>query len=163
MSTYRLYTFAFLLCFAAGIVIPAHAAEHIYFENSKTSTANFKINTYLEKTRKVSPRDMLTARIDLNEDGISEYIIKPANCVNAGMNCTHDILAENEDGIVRLGTIKARNLVLGSTYSHGIRDIKAYNNPDNDFDHQLYVWEPARARYTIASGGKNKGNAGNAD
>ncbi len=98
--------------------------------------------------------DVKIAGIDLNEDGMDEFIVSNADCTKVKQNCTYSILADKDNNLITLGTIKARTLLLGDSYSHGIRDILAYDNDRNDFDYTLYVWEPTLSRYTIGSGAR---------
>jgi hypothetical protein len=87
------------------------------------------------------------AEIDLNEDGLHEFIAR-TSCKD-DKTCDYHVLAQNNDHIIELGLIPARNIALGSAYSGGVRNIIAYKSGDNDFTSTLYVWEPGARRYMI--------------
>ncbi|GJL84497.1 MAG: hypothetical protein DHS20C02_02720 [Micavibrio sp.] len=101
------------------------------------------------KNPEITPKNIRIAGTDLNEDGINEFIISTQDCPPPKKMCSYLILADKGRSMISLGRIKARYLSLANTYSHGIRDIQAYDNEKNDFDYKLYVWEPASSHYTV--------------
>lgn len=92
--------------------------------------------------------DFDIAAVDLNDDGSSEFILRPSNC-SAHSLCSYDILAETDKRILQLGTVKAKKLLLGQDYTHGIRNLLAFNTPDNDFAYDLYSWNAQETRYML--------------
>ncbi len=90
---------------------------------------------------------MLVAPTDLNEDGLSEFIVRDKDCAPA---CRFTILAENDGKITPLGIIEARALALGDRHSNGVRSLFGYASDNNDYDYTVYVWEPATGRYIMA-------------
>lgn len=84
---------------------------------------------------------------DLNTDGIDELILHKKNCALQETACDFSILADTKNGIVPLGTIKGRKILLGNHFSHGVRNILAFGNTLNDYDYTLYVWRPDKTSY----------------
>jgi len=153
VSNYRLYTFIFLLCFGTGVAAPVHSAERISFDQTVNARVQKNIDQYVEAAPGVLPEPIHTAGVDLNEDGVKEFIITSSNCKDNKDICTYIILADKGKDLLKLGNINAYNILLADSYSHGVRDILAFEDINSDFDYTLYVWEPARSRYTIAGKG----------
>jgi hypothetical protein len=128
----------FLLSLSASTV---PAAERLSFSATLT-----------ESTKKILAEESLTgaaaAKADLNGDGMDELILKKGVCPKAPALCTFIPVAETDGRAVKLGEIQARALLLGNGHRNGVRNILAYNSAVNDYEYQLYVWDPARARYT---------------
>jgi hypothetical protein len=132
--------------------LPAQAAETISFGQQLSLHSKFNIERYLTENKEANISAPLIASLDLNEDGIVEFIVRDSGCTE-GTGCPYLILAETDSGIIVLGEIEARKLALGKGYTNGVRDLMALKDPRNDFQYQRYVWEPMQSRYTMASGG----------
>ncbi|MGB0719581.1 MAG: hypothetical protein ACPGRX_03855 [Bdellovibrionales bacterium] len=95
--------------------------------------------------------DGAVAIADLNEDGLDEYIVKSADCP---AQCRYFVFAQSGgDALLLIGEITGTSLLLGNTYSHGVRDILAFDNSLNDFDHHVYGWDAEQSRYALKQGG----------
>ena len=156
MNSLRNYTIPvfilFLTCFA-GTALAALSSERIRFNSGISPRIQKKILLHLRDERDTGSEDSGIAGADLNRDGIDEFIVDSSGCRAAQTKCTYLILAESGENMIRLGRLAAYNIMLADSYSHGVRDIMAFNNADNDFAHTLYVWEPDRSRYIMAEGG----------
>ncbi len=130
--------FVFIAFLAA---LPALASNPINFNGTLNDREKLLVDGYIKQV--LTPDQI--ARVDLNEDGLSEYIIR-TGCANL---CTFKVLAESSDKIVDLGDIKARSLELGNSYSASVRNIIAFQTDGNDYERTVYVWEPKAARYMI--------------
>lgn len=104
----------------------------------------------------VEARPFSLALTDLNGDGMDEFILKNDGCGVPPALCTFRILAESTDSFVELGRIRARNVALADGSVAGVRTIMAFASPINDYDYELYVWEPTRSRYILSEGDNNK-------
>lgn len=149
-----------LLCGMMAASPPAQSSELLRFAEPE---AAFKAVLFLSGDRHgVSKDSHLFAKIDLNADGAPEYIAKEKSC--AGF-CDYKVLAQQGRGgqggaatIVMLGEFHAKDILIGNGYTHGIRNLLVFNNPQNDFRPDLYIWNPGASRYTLgqakAVGGK---------
>lgn len=126
------------LCFFAlfllilNITKNAQAAERIVF-NAPTPSLNIPLDN-----------NSAVAAVDLNEDGLDEYIAKtPAdNGLFAFI-----IYGQTPSNSVKLGTFKSHNVMLGNDYRHGIRNLLVFKDAQNDFSYDVYSWSPQASRY----------------
>lgn len=133
--------------------MPAQAVETISFGQKLGLNSRLNIERYLSENKEPNIPVPIIASLDLNEDGIVEFIVRDSGCAEDQTGCPYLILAETDGGIIRLGQIEARKLALGNSYTNGVRDLLALQDPRNDFQYQRYVWEPMQSRYTMADGG----------
>lgn len=124
------------------------AVEPLSFNAAPSGLARQRIDNFTRDSLKTDPAGMAIARADLNEDGLDEYILKAPDC-DAGGLCGFTVLANAADGIVEIGTFRARKIALGNSYSANVRNIVVYNDPQSDFAYQLCVWEPRQSRYIL--------------
>lgn len=124
---------------------PAMASEALRYDQKISKRVLQHIHTMMPYTA----FDVSAA--DLNQDHIREYIIRsPKGCVE---ECQFRIMADKGSQMIRLGNIKARVLMLASTSTLGVRDIKAFQNEHNDYDFTLYRWDADQSRYTMTPKG----------
>ncbi|MCB1652202.1 MAG: hypothetical protein KDI46_09125 [Alphaproteobacteria bacterium] len=95
------------------------------------------------------------AYIDLNEDGIDEMMLKEKSCTGQKI-CTISILARAPGKLHSLGKIEGKNVAIAQSYNHGIRDLMVYDDPDNDYKYDLYVWNPQETRYKLKEDAREK-------
>lgn len=149
MSNVKLILFSLIVLAGLCPVKSARAAEPLIFDGKPLFSAKINVSKYLAENKDTNITNPLIAQADLNDDGIAEIIVRDAGCAPVRL-CEHLILADTDSGIVRLGRIEARQILLANGYSHGVRDLMAAQNPANDFDQRRYVWEPLQSRYTMA-------------
>lgn len=145
MRTLLYAIFTLSLCCAP----PCYAVEELRYDTNISFTARFNINTYLANEFQTKADDYKIAVIDLNSDGIDEFILKRKICNLEKKLCTHMILAEKDNKILLLSTIRARTLMGGGTTSHGVKDILAFRNEINDYDFEIYMWSPTQKTYIL--------------
>lgn len=88
------------------------------------------------------------AAVDLNDDGLSEYILRPKKCLDTNTACAHKIIGFTPQGQTSLlGIIKTRDILLGVGYSGTVRNLLARNNPLNDYHFDVYMWSPNQSQY----------------
>lgn len=133
----------FVLFCMAG---PTLASGPLQFEHTPNASEKLALEEYF-KSASPPARDYDIAVSDLNEDGMKELILR-ANC-NPEKSCLFIVLAYKDNVLIELAKIQAYTLTLGSAYSVGVRNIIAYNRPDNDYRPSLYVWEPGARRYMM--------------
>jgi hypothetical protein len=143
-----IYKGLILVCFMAAAPAPAYSYEKIVYNQNLSEVSRRALTAYARDTLKTEIESLDIARADLNEDGLEEFILRPKGC--GPQPCDHRLVAQAQSGVIELGTITARGLVLGNQYSSGIRTLLAFNNDNNDFDYELYVWEPRESRYILS-------------
>ena len=138
-----------LLCFSQKTHGASAQGQNLFF-NAKLGIVDAnEIDLFLIESKRERLEKFDISTPDLNRDGITEYVLKPKNCPAGPAGCTYVILAENKASMVLLGEIKARKLLLGSAFTHGIQDFLAFNNDNNDYEYVRYVWSPVDAAYIV--------------
>lgn len=143
---------AALFLFIAIFLLPvaSMAAETLRFRNAE-SYKERQIITFVEKTNKTNGIPYLIATIDLNNDAIDEYIVKPAstkNCINRPL-CTHQVAAFRDRKPILLGEFDAHKMLISDKKSYGIKNIIVYNVPYNDFKSETAIWNPFNFRFEL--------------
>ncbi len=133
------------------------------FDHTVPLRVQKNIESYTQKNQakmpEITPETARIAGTDLNEDGINEFIVTTQNCQSQKksskkITCPYLIMADKGRSVILLGSIKARSISLANSYSHGVKDIRAYDNELNHFDYNLYTWEPSRSHYTMIDEGQ---------
>jgi hypothetical protein len=138
-----------LLCFSQNTYGASAQGQNLFF-NAKLGIVDANtIDLFLIESKRERLEKFDVATPDLNTDGIPEFVLKPKNCPAGPAGCTYVILAENKTSMVLLGEIKARKLLLGNAFTHGIQDFLAFNNDNNDYEYVRYVWSPVDAAYIV--------------
>lgn len=145
--------FFFIISFATGVLSacpsPARALETLIYNQKISLSSSVLISKYLGE--RYDEYDI--AQTDLNDDGLNEFIVKPSACGSENDYCLFSILAETDTKMLDLGTIVARDIAVDEKRFSGVRSIRAFDNPRNDFKFSLYVWEAPRARYKMLESG----------
>jgi len=141
--------FLFSGLFALLAATPAHAAQDLPFDVEIGEISRKNLQDYFQSALGKVPGDVAIAPVDLNEDGLHEFIVRDKSCDSRKQSCDFKILAENNDKIILLGEIPAYNIALGNAYSQGVRNILAFENAANDYAYAVYVWEPLQSRYMM--------------
>lgn len=137
-----------LWCILAAL--PALAAESLRFDNALPRSSIERIKSYSFNVLNHDIENLEIARIDLNGDGLDEFIARQKNCTQTGV-CAYHVLAETPDGILPLGAFEGLNVLLGSEFSHGVRNLMVFKNTVNDYDFSLYTWHPETSAYRKAA------------
>ena len=122
------------------------AAETLDFKSTIPRSSLEKIKSYSFKTLQKNSTPLEIAKIDLNRDGLHEFITRPRVCGNENI-CDFNVLAETDQGIVVLGHFKGANILLGNEFQYGVRNLLVFGNSMNDFDYTLYTWHPEVSAY----------------
>lgn len=145
----RAWVFLFMTLICAGYISPAGAIEPLNYQKNISPTLEYEIDLFLKKEYRNDLSQYRISSIDLNNDGIDEHILKSRQCEMHKRQCTHLILAEKNDGILLLSKIRAYNLMIGGTSSHGVKDILAFTDDINDYNFNIYMWSPPRKMYIL--------------
>lgn len=141
--------FLSLLCLWCLVAPVAAAQETVKFAPAQS----YKHQQAIEFIQKnvVTTNDMQLAQVDLNDDFIDEYILKPvdtAQCANTPL-CPHYIIAWQDDALILIGQFNAKKLVIGTKKDYGVRQLILYNHPYNDYRTVTTYWNPHRFQYVV--------------
>ncbi len=128
--------------------INARAAESLTFGSTIPASSQLFLQNYSEQTLQSPLKPSNIAQIDLNGDGLNEFILLPQTCTSVH-TCLFRVLSESNDQIIELGQITARTLALSDHQTNGVRDIIAYDSAINDYAYNIYHWAPKRAQYIL--------------
>lgn len=129
----------------------AHALEKLNFQNKIFSPSlKLQMNTYFQEQYKIDSSVFDIAAADLNKDGVDEYIFRRKSCSTANTICTHIILAQQNQKILLLSSIRARHLMIGGTTNFGISDLLAFKDEINDYNFDIYMWSSAEKMYILS-------------
>lgn len=146
MKLCALFTFLLMV-----LATNASANENLNFKPPSAYKENLVIK-FVQNHLKNAPESYEIAKIDLNNDYIDEYIIRPKSiefCNKSGL-CPYSIIALHKLTPVSLGYFMAHNMTVSDKTSFGIRNLWIYNNPSNNFENVLTKWEPYTAQYQLA-------------
>lgn len=127
----------------------AWALEPLNYGPEVRPGARVLLSEWLEREMGVGLEAYATASADLNRDGLPEYVLKPLKCFDPRGFCTFLILADAQNKIVLLGKISAKNLALGDSYHSGVQDILAFQSNNNDYEYDIFVWDPPSMTYML--------------
>ncbi|MGH1404871.1 MAG: hypothetical protein ACRBDL_11585 [Alphaproteobacteria bacterium] len=143
----------YTLFLAGGILsLPqsVHAVQPLqYKEETKSPSLKLSLNSFLKNNGNFPLSDYLIADTDLNKDGIDEYILRRKGCSDRDHSCRHLVFAEKQDTVILLTAINAREIMIATTYSYGIKDIMAFNNSINEYNFDIYMWSPKEKTYIL--------------
>jgi hypothetical protein len=147
----RFFTYLLLFIGLYGLFpVPAHAASRpLDFSSKISDTSRLNLNTYIRNKGQL-PENVSIAPVDLNDDGLNEFVLRDKNCDSSAQACDFNIVSESADTITPLGTIPGRRLSVGSDTVQGVHSLWAYENVANDYEYTVYVWEPQASRYMMA-------------
>lgn len=97
---------------------------------------------------KPAEESYLLAPIDLNDDALPEYVVKPASCAK-GTLCSHHIIVFQDRQPIELGQFDAHKILISGKKDYGIRQIIVYNNSYNDFENSTARWNPFAFRFEL--------------
>lgn len=135
------------LFFTAASTTSAGAVQQLTYSTELGPSATLKVSRFLQETNYGSASDYIYAHIDLNGDNIAEYIAKERECGNK--SCLFMILAETKDEILLLSKIRAKDVMLGGTKTHGVTDVLIFESKINDYDFDIYIWSPSKKSYIL--------------
>jgi hypothetical protein len=126
------------------------AAQSLSFDARIGESSKIALEKYISTAINQSPETLAIAPVDLNNDGLSEFILKDKSCESGHAYCRFLVVSENHDAITELGDIKGYNLKVDNKMVQGVRNLLVYTSETNDYDYAIYVWEPRAGRYIMA-------------
>lgn len=147
----RFFAVILICLFAFGPA--AHAAQETKprLRASSDDIREKQALAFLEDQKDLFPDLPFTvANVDLNNDGIDEWIVRQettSNCV-ATTSCKFLIAGLDKDKKPALiAKIDAANLNIRNTEMYGVLDLSVYSNPNNDLEATRYSWDPYKSTY----------------
>lgn len=138
---------------AVTMTYPSMAAERLIFKKDALgalgASTRLALPEYATNTLGTSIENLEVAAADLNQDGIDEFIVKPMNCNENLALCPYYILAETPKGLISLGTIPAKTILLGQDSVHGIRNLMVFSDTKNDFAYNIFAWNPLASSFKL--------------
>ncbi len=139
-----------LLLPALFICLPAYALEALNFKEPHSYKEKFVVN-FIHQQTDTTDIPYLIAKIDLNDDFINEYIVKPNSpkfCVISSF-CSYKIVALSHYKPILIGDFKAHNIVAEEGNEYGVRNLRIYGNKSNSFSFSTAYWNPFSFVYEI--------------
>lgn len=130
---------------------PGHATEYPIFRAAPDvleGPALQPLYNYVQKELTLKSPQTHIASLDLNYDGMPEYIIK---------SCPHDQLcnfhiigfgADTADPVRPLGHMTGQSLQISDKSDYGVRRLMVQDNELNDFAVTYYSWNTKQSHYT---------------
>lgn len=125
------------LAFAEGTLPRFHAITTDVREHQVVSMLS-------SKTDLVPDLPFVIASIDLNGDGVDEWVVRQdgaSNCV-AQVSCQFFVAGLSAKQPVLLGQFQAGKIAVLDERIYGVNKIAVYNDQTNDYKFQPYGWAP---------------------
>lgn len=91
------------------------------------------------------------AAVDLNNDAIDEYIIRPRsnhNCPKRPL-CSYQIVAYQNHAPILIGKFDTHKVRIADKKDYGVQQVILYNEPHNDFKTTTARWNPFSFRFEL--------------
>ncbi len=159
MRAMRLLAILMLQLFSINCMFiqSAYALDNLKFETGiKSPSLRLQMDVFLQGFYKTDSRNFDIASLDLNGDGIDEYILKRKSCTQAQSICTHLVLADQKTKMRLLSSIRAKHIMVGATSNYGVNDLLAFENNINEYDFDIYMWSPEEKMYILKAESNEK-------
>lgn len=136
---------ALLLLMLSVLPTPAFAQAPVVFRDAvKDQRESAALSMLISKGIFVKDLPYMVAAVDLNDDGVAEWIFRQdrESACEANTNCRFIIAGLSEGSPIILGDVSARKIGIASQKSYGVLRIYVYNKKDNDFAYSSYGWSP---------------------
>jgi len=146
MSRMKLFLTFILLALSSG---QSQARESLTYSSGLAERKDRQIYAFVQE-QEIYPdvTSIELAKIDLNADGLAEYIARPARTACAQSQfCLYTLVVFKDRTPLLLNKIEAKNLMISTKKTYGIRDLIVYTNPQNDFQARIYSWNPFSFRF----------------
>lgn len=115
---------------------------------------NYKQNQIIDFVKTLAETDATAlhlAPVDLNNDMIDEYVVKPIserNCSQAPL-CANYVIAFKARVPILLGKFDAHKILVSNKKTYGVHDLIVYNVRRNDFKFNTANWTPSKSLYRL--------------
>lgn len=143
----RLVLFFLIL---AILPLPAFAQAPVVFRaDVKDQRERAALDMLISKGLFFKDLPYMVAAVDLNDDGVSEWIFRQdrESACEVNATCTYVIAGLSEGAPVVLGDIPARKIGIADQKAYGVSRLYVYNKKDNDFVYTVYGWSPQNGSF----------------
>lgn len=139
----------FLLAFL--MVVPAaHADVPLIWRDQAKGIREQELLDYFKLVKRYDPTlPYRIAATDLNGDGVEEWLFfqKTSPACESTADCRLSIGGLSEGEIVLLGEMHGGKIGVSNEKLYGVRKLLVYNEKNNDFAYQTYVWTPTEQAF----------------
>jgi hypothetical protein len=124
---------------------PSRAAVPLIFRDQARGLREAQLLDYFKLIKRYDPsKPYRIAAVDLNGDGVEEWIFKqyPTPSCESNADCALFIGGLSEGEIILLGEMRGGKIGVSDEKQYGVRKLLVYNEKSNDFAYQTYVWKP---------------------
>jgi hypothetical protein len=135
-----------MLCLA----LPAAAEVPLIFRDSAKGPREQELLTYLwEKDIYDRKAPFTMTATDLNGDGVEEWIFRqnPTPNCESNADCAFSITGLSKGNFTVLGQMRGGKIGVSGEKQYGVRKLLVYNEKNDDFAYQIYVWMPGRQAF----------------
>jgi len=133
------------------ITAPAHAAPaQLQFRDEPRDAREESVINYLESSKKLfSELPFKIAAVDLNDDGVDEWIVRQdkSSACEPNVECEFLVVALKKNAPLLIGHIRAGKVGIDEFKSYGVVNLRVYNIKNNDFEYSVYRWTPEKAAF----------------
>ena len=139
-------SFLIALLISLLVLAPVRADQPLIFRDRAKGIREQELLDYFKLNERYDPGLPFTiAATDLNSDGVEEWIFRqnPTPSCESNADCAFAIGGISEGQIVLLGEMRGGKIAVTDEKLYGVRKLLVYNEKNNDFAYQTYVWTPA--------------------
>ena len=125
--------------------VPALGAVPLIFRDQAKGVREQELLDYFKLIERYDPQLPYTiAAIDLNGDGVEEWIFRQdqSPSCESDADCRLAIGGLSAGKIVLLGEMRGGKIGVSNEKQYGVRKLLVYNEKNDDFTYQIYVWTP---------------------
>jgi len=122
------------------------ADETLYFRDAQSSREQRALNYARQSVGAFKNTPLKIAKIDLNNDFLDEYAVKTAAC-SQGRLCDMLIIAFMNQSPITLLQTRAKRIIALNDHNFGVRHLRVFDIPNNDFDATIFEWSPSAYQY----------------
>lgn len=139
-----------LFLLTVAIALPALATQPLYFRDQANGMRERELLDYFALIKRYNPdQPFRIAAIDLNDDGLQEWIFIQNNtpACESNADCMIAIGGLSGGKVILLGEMRGGKIAASSEKQYGVSKLLVYNEKNNDFAYQTYVWAPAERAF----------------
>ncbi len=122
-----------------GFPLAAFSRERLIFHPPASDFRDALITAYITQSYPDTPSPYVFARVDLNADGVPEYIARSTKTREKKPTPYH-ILSLRRRTVSDWGMITAQKLEISDKKTYGHRHVIVYNDTQNDFYREIWTW-----------------------
>ncbi len=135
---------------AASSAFAAAGQDPLVFREKIKGYREQELLDYFQMIKRYDPSVPYSiAAKDLNGDGVEEWILFqkiPSSCIS-NADCAIVIGGLSEGQIVLLGEMRGGKIRVSNEKLYGVRKLLVYNEKNNDYAYESYVWTPAEQAF----------------